>query len=120
MGHSRCHTTAATGNRTHERERTAFTGRIMAVGEAYQRGLVSRVVSADVLEQVGQEIAESIAAVPPLAMALTKQAVDLGHETNLGNGIRIEMAAIARNLADGGWRAGIEKFSQAVDGKGSK
>lgn len=97
-----------------------FTGRIMTVGEAYQRGLVSRVVPADVLEQVGLEVAVSIAAAPPLAMALTKQAVDLGHETNLGNGIRIEMAAIERNLADGGWRAGIEKFSQAVGAKGSK
>jgi enoyl-CoA hydratase/carnithine racemase len=97
-----------------------FTGRIMPVEEAYQRGLVSRIVSSDMLEQVGQEIAESIAAAPPLAMALTKQAVDLGHETNLLNGIRIEMAAIERNLADGGWRAGIEKFSEVVGGKGGK
>ena len=101
-----------------------YTGRTMQVAEAYQRGLVSRVVPADMLEQVGMEIAESIAAAPPLAMALTdsrgmRQPV-FGHEVNLGNGIRIEMAAIERNLADGGWRAGIEKFSEAVGGKGSK
>lgn len=44
-------------------------------------------------------------------MSLTKQAVDLGHETDLGNGIRIEMAAIERCLADGGWRNGIQKFN---------
>lgn len=97
-----------------------YTGRAMPVDEAYQRGLVSRIVEADALEQVGQEIAESIAAAPPLAMALTKQAIDLGHETNLGNGIRIEMAAIERNLADGGWRAGIQKFSEVVGGKGDR
>lgn len=97
-----------------------FTGRTMPVEEAYQRGLVSRVVPAENLEQVGAEIAASIAAAPPLAMSLTKQAVDLGHETNLGNGIRIEMAAIERNLADGGWRAGIEKFSEVVGGRGGK
>ncbi|PSS60124.1 enoyl-CoA hydratase/isomerase family protein [Ensifer sp. NM-2] len=95
-----------------------FTGRTMSVEEAYQRGLVSRVVPADELEQVGQEIAESIAAAPPLAMALSKQAVDLGHETNLSNGIRIEMAAIERCLADGNWRTGIAKFSEVV-GSGS-
>lgn len=95
-----------------------FTGRIMPVDEAYQRGLVARVVPADELEKVGQEIAESIAAAPPLAMALSKQAVDLGHETNLGNGIRIEMAAIERCLADGNWRSGIDKFSEVV-GSGS-
>lgn len=89
-----------------------FTGRTMPVEEAYQRGLVSRVVPADELEKVGQEIAESIAAAPPLAMALSKQAVDLGYETNLSNGIRIEMAAIERCLADGDWRSGIEKFSE--------
>jgi len=89
-----------------------FTGRTMPVEEAYQRGLVSRVVPADELEKVGQEIAESIAAAPPLAMALSKQAVDLGYETNLSNGIRIEMTAIERCLADGDWRSGIEKFSE--------
>lgn len=89
-----------------------FTGRTMPVEEAYQRGLVSRVVPADELEKVGQEIAESIATAPPLAMALSKQAVDLGYETNLSNGIRIEMAAIERCLADGDWRSGIEKFSE--------
>lgn len=97
-----------------------YTGRTMKVDEAYQRGLVSRIVEADALAQIGQEIAESIAAAPPLAMALTKQAIDLGHETNLGNGIRIEMAAIERNLADGNWRVGIEKFSETVGGKGGK
>jgi enoyl-CoA hydratase/carnithine racemase len=94
-----------------------FTGRIMPVEEAHQRGLVSRIVEAEALVQVGQEIAESIAAAPPLAIALTKQAIDLGHETNLSNGIRIEMAAIERNLADGGWRAGIQKFSDVIGAK---
>jgi enoyl-CoA hydratase/carnithine racemase len=88
----------------------------MSAEEAYQRGLVSRLVSASALDQIGLEIAETIAAAPPLAMALTKQAIDLGHETNLTNGIRIEMAAIERNLTDGSWRAGIEKFSKAVGG----
>lgn len=97
-----------------------FTGRTMPAEEAYQRGLVARVVPANALETVGQEIAAAIAAAPPLAMALTKQAVDLGHETNLTNGIRIEMAAIERSLADGGWRSGIEKFSEVVGGRNSK
>ncbi|MFS8049946.1 enoyl-CoA hydratase/isomerase family protein [Rhizobium sp. BR 314] len=97
-----------------------FTGRTMPAEEAYRRGLVARIVPDETLAQVGQEIAESIASAPPLAMALTKQAVDLGHETNLANGIRIEMAAIERCLADGGWRSGIEKFSEAIGSKGGK
>jgi len=97
-----------------------FTGRTMPVEEAYQRGLVARIVASEALEQVGQEIAESIAQAPALAMTLTKQAVDLGHETNLSNGIRIEMAAIERCLADSGWRSGIEKFSESIGGRSGK
>ncbi|RVD20789.1 enoyl-CoA hydratase/isomerase family protein, partial [Mesorhizobium sp. M4A.F.Ca.ET.020.02.1.1] len=87
-----------------------FTGRVMPVEEAYARGLVARVVPHDDLARTGEEVAASIAAAPPLAMALTKQAVDLGYETDLANGIRIELAAIERCLADGGWRDGIKKF----------
>ncbi|KQU88108.1 enoyl-CoA hydratase [Ensifer sp. Root31] len=97
-----------------------FTGRLMPAQEAYQRGLVARIVAADALVAVGQEIAHAIAAAPALAIALTKQAVDLGHETNLTNGIRIEMAAIERCLADGGWRSSIEKFSEIVGGRSGK
>ncbi len=91
-----------------------FTGRTMPVEEAYTLGLVARVVAPEALEQTGRQIADEIAAAPPLAMTLTKQAVDLGEETTLANGIRIEMSGIERCLADGGWRKGIENFAQTV------
>jgi enoyl-CoA hydratase/carnithine racemase len=91
-----------------------FTSRILPVEEAYALGLVARVVAPDALEQTGREIAETIASAPPLAMALTKQAIDLGEEMTLTNGIRVEMAAIERNLADGGWRKGLDNFAQTV------
>jgi len=91
-----------------------FTGRSMPVEEAYQLALVARIVGPEELAATGQAIADAIAAAPPLAMALTKQAVDLGEETSLANGIRIEMAAIERCLADGGWRKGVDNFAQAV------
>lgn len=94
-----------------------FTGRTMPVEEAYARGLVSRVVAAELLESTGRQVAADIAKAPALAMALTKQAVDLGHETNLANGIRIEMAAIERCLADGDWRSGLDRFAAEI-GKG--
>lgn len=100
-----------------------FTGRTMPVAEAYERGLVARIVPHDDLARVGEEVAAGIATAPPLAIALTKQAVDLGHETDLANGIRIELAAIERCLADGGWREGISNFIRqteagAGDGEG--
>lgn len=94
-----------------------FTGRTMPVEEAYQLGLVARIVPAEALAETIAGIAEAIAAAPPLAMALTKQAVDLGSETDLNNGIRVEMAAIERCLADGGWRDGLNRFANSVGGK---
>lgn len=89
-----------------------FTSRVMPIDEAAASGLVTRVVPAAELRSEGERIASAIAGAPPLAMALTKQAIDLGAETDLDNGIRVEMAAIERCLADGGWRQGIERFDE--------
>ncbi|RKT56121.1 enoyl-CoA hydratase/isomerase family protein [Saccharothrix australiensis] len=92
-----------------------FTDRVMSAEEAHRVGLVARLVAPHELADAGVAVAAAIAAAPPLALALTKQAVDLGAETDLDRGIRIEMAAIERNLADGGWRAGVARFSGAGD-----
>jgi len=89
-----------------------FTGRVMPAEEAYGLGLVARLVQPEELAATGKATAEAIAAASPLAMMLTKQAVDLGEETDLGTGIRIELAAIERCLADGGWRDGIAAFAK--------
>jgi len=90
-----------------------FTNRIMPVEEAYMLGLVARVVDADALERVGDEVAASIATAPGLAIRLTKQAIDLGEETDLESGIRIELTAIDQNLATADWRAGVQRFADA-------
>jgi enoyl-CoA hydratase len=91
-----------------------FTGRTMPVDEAYALGLVARI--ADDVAALAEEIAAAIAKAPALAMALTKQAVDLGEEVALTTGIRIEMAQIERLLAQGDWRQGIERFARDVGG----
>jgi enoyl-CoA hydratase/carnithine racemase len=91
-----------------------FTGRVMPVEEAYGLGLVARVV--EDISAAALEIAQAIAGAPPLAIQLTKQAVDLGEEVALSTGIRTEMAAIERVLADGGWRKGIEDFGSKIGG----
>ncbi|WP_158743500.1 enoyl-CoA hydratase/isomerase family protein [Acidisphaera sp. L21] len=92
-----------------------FTGRAMPVEEAYGLGLVARLV--DDVAATAEEVAAQIAKAPALAMALTKQAVELGEEVALATGIRIELAQIERILADGGWRKGIDSFSRDVTGK---
>ena len=91
-----------------------FTGRLMPVEEAHGLGLVARVAAPEELDAVAEEVAAAIAKAPPLAMTLTKQAVDLGEEVALATGIRIEFAHIERMLADGGWRAGIDSFARTV------
>jgi enoyl-CoA hydratase/carnithine racemase len=89
-----------------------FTGRVMAAEEAHGLGLVARLVPLKDLQTTGESIAANIANAPPLAMALTKQAVDLGEEVALATGIRIELAHIERCLAHGEWRRGVEAFTQ--------
>jgi enoyl-CoA hydratase/carnithine racemase len=84
----------------------------MSVEEAYRVGLVTRIVSRDRLEATGLEIANAIAKAPPLAIALTKQAIDLGSQTTVQAGIQIERAAIERCLGESDWRRGIEAFEQ--------
>ncbi|QXJ21504.1 enoyl-CoA hydratase/isomerase family protein [Actinomadura graeca] len=88
-----------------------FTSRTMEAEEALSVGLVQRLVPAADLAAAGEKLAAAIAGAPGLAMSLTKQAIDLGSETDLANGIRIEMAAIERCLADGAWREGVGAFN---------
>lgn len=88
-----------------------FTGRTMPAAEAHGLGLVARLVSPEALVAEGEAVAASIAKAPPLAMALTKQAVDLGEEVAQATGVRIELAAIERILADGEWRQGLDRFT---------
>lgn len=88
-----------------------FTNRVMPVSEAFTLGLVARIVEPAQLQRTGVEIAAAIAAAPPEAIRLTKQSVDLGEETDLQSGIRIELAAIDQNLSSSDWKQGIERFA---------
>jgi enoyl-CoA hydratase/carnithine racemase len=95
-----------------------FTGRSMPAEEAYGLGLIARLTAPDTLQAVADEVAAAIAKAPPLAIQLTKQSIDLGDETTLHNGLRIEFAAIERVLADGGWRGAVEGFGAAAASHG--
>ena len=85
-----------------------FTGRTMPADEAQALGLVTRLV--EDAAAAATAIAAAIAAAPPLAIALTKQAVDLGEEVALTTGVRIELAQIERLLAQGGGKLGDGKL----------
>jgi enoyl-CoA hydratase len=67
-----------------------LTGRMMDAEEAERSGLVARVVPAASLVEEAIKIAESIAAMPPLAAIAVKEMVNAAFEMPLSQGIRFE------------------------------
>jgi len=84
----------------HRAKELLLTARLMPVEEAHRLGLVVEVVAPEELVARGEEVAERIAKAPPRALSLTKQAMDLGGEVDLQRGIRVEMMAVERRLAE--------------------
>jgi enoyl-CoA hydratase len=89
-----------------------FTGRKVTAAEAVRIGLVNRAVPAGDLDAVVAQLADAIAAAPPLALRLAKRCVDRGMEADLKGGIAIEMSAIDEALADKEWSQGVKDFAQ--------
>jgi enoyl-CoA hydratase len=67
-----------------------LTGRMMDAEEAERSGLVARIVAADSLVEEALKIAETIAAMPPLAAIAVKEMVNAAFEMPLAQGIRFE------------------------------
>jgi enoyl-CoA hydratase len=67
-----------------------LTGRMMDAEEAERSGLVARVVPADQLIGEAMKVAETIAAMPPLAAIAVKEMVNTAFEMPLAQGIRFE------------------------------
>ena len=67
-----------------------LTGRMMDAEEAERSGLVARVVPAAQLVDEALKIAETIAAMPPLAAIAVKEMVNAAFEMPLAQGIRFE------------------------------
>jgi enoyl-CoA hydratase len=79
-----------------------LTGRRISAQEAFDLGLVNRVVPADDLIAVARELAETIASKAPLAIALAKRAVYDGLETGprIGNESEMTYFGLAVGTAD--------------------
>jgi enoyl-CoA hydratase/carnithine racemase len=67
-----------------------LTGRMMDAAEAERSGLVARVVPADRLLEEALKVAETIAAMPPLAAIAVKEMINAAFEIPLSQGIRFE------------------------------
>jgi enoyl-CoA hydratase len=67
-----------------------LTGRMMDAAEAERSGLVARVVPAGQLIEEAIKVAETIAAMPPLAAIAVKEMINAAFEIPLSQGIRFE------------------------------
>ena len=98
-----------------------LTGRVLEAAEAFEAGLVTRVVPASETVSAALELADTIAGMPPLAVRAAKQAVRAAVELPMSAGLRHERAAFFALFATEdqreGMRAFIEKRSPVWTGR---
>ncbi len=87
-----------------------LTARQMDAAEAERANLVSRVVPADQVVDEAIKVAEKIAALSPVAVALAKQAVNRAFETTLLEGVRHERALFLPLFGTPDQREGMAAF----------
>ena len=80
------------------RAKEAVTARMVHGPEAFDLGLVNRVVPADELDATTVELADAIAAGPPLALSMTKRELDNAGSSSLTQALEIEALAQSVNV----------------------
>ncbi len=98
-----------------------LSGEPVTAAEAYRIGLVNHVVPQAELLEFSRQWLHKVLANAPLALGLTMQAVDVGLEAGLEQGLRFEAAAFGLTTATEdrreGTRAFLEKRTPAFAGK---
>ena len=87
-----------------------LTGRMMDAAEAERCNLVTRVFPAETLLAETLKIAERIATLSPVAVAVAKQAVNRAFETTLTEGVRAERALFLSLFGTEDQREGMAAF----------
>ncbi len=87
-----------------------LSGRMMDAAEAERASLVSRVVPAAELIAEALKLAERIASLSPVAVAMAKRAVDRAFETTLAEGVRYERALFLSLFGTPDQREGMAAF----------
>ena len=89
-----------------------LTARMMDAAEAERANLVSRVFPADQLIAEALKIAERLASLSPVAVALAKQSVNRAFETTLAEGVRHERALFLSLFGTHDQREGMAAFAE--------
>lgn len=94
-----------------------LTGRMMDAAEAERLGLVARVVPSDRLLEEALKIAETIAAMAPLAAIAVKEMVNAAFEMPLNQGIRFERRLFHGLFGTEDQKEGMTAFVEKRPGK---
>jgi 2-(1,2-epoxy-1,2-dihydrophenyl)acetyl-CoA isomerase len=82
----------------HRAKELALTARMVPGPEAYDLGLVNRVVAVAELDATTAELADAIAAGPPLALSMTKRELDNAGSSSLVQALETEALAQSVNV----------------------
>jgi enoyl-CoA hydratase/carnithine racemase len=89
-----------------------LTGRAVQPAEAYDLGMVDRLVPADEIDDVVGELTATLAAGAPLAMAAVKRAVHDGVDQPLADGLQRELEQLAPLFATDDAHEGMTAFTE--------
>ncbi len=87
-----------------------FTGAIIGADEAFKLGLVNYVVPAEELMQKSFEIANQIATKAPIAVKLSKEAINIGIESDIDAGIETENELFGECFGTEDQKNGMKSF----------
>jgi enoyl-CoA hydratase/carnithine racemase len=92
-----------------------LTARRINAQEAFDMGLVGKVVPGDALHDTTMELAKAICRNSPVAVREAKRAIDRGFDLPLDDGLELEDLAWRRAVASGDRREGIAAFNEKRD-----
>ena len=87
-----------------------LSGRFLSADEALRAGLVARVVAREAWLDEAKRVARAIAAKPPVATRLAKEAVDRAFESTLRLGVEYERRLLALAFASEDAKEGLNAF----------
>ena len=87
-----------------------LSGRFLSADEALRAGLVARVVAREAWLDEAKRVARAIAAKPPVATRLAKEAVDTAFESPLTLGVEYERRLLALAFASEDAKEGLNAF----------